>query len=141
VEPTLEPLPFAPRIAWRLARELARADRRGALPLAECLARTHARLRDRGLGHDAAASSALLLLALGLRERGADHAFVTERLRAHGEADAARAAFESARIVRAARPDLDPERQAAFRRRAALVVFLAFAAWGAAGVHLLARLL
>lgn len=83
---------------------------------------------------------AVLLLALGLRERGADHSRVTERLRAHGEAAAARAAFESACIVRAERPDLDPDRQAAFRRRAAVILFLAFAAWGAAGVHLLGRL-
>jgi hypothetical protein len=140
MEPMLEPLPLAPRAAWRMARELARAEGRGPLSVAECLDRTRSLLHARGLGHEEAASSALLLLALGLRERGADHSRVTERLRTHGEAAAVRAAFESARIVRAERPDLDPDRQAAFRRRAAVILFLAFAAWGAAGVHLLGRL-
>ena len=43
------------------------------------------------------------------------------------------AALESARVVRASRPDLDPERLAAVRRRASVIVFLLFAVWGAAG--------
>ena len=35
--------------------------------------------------------------------------------------------------MRAARPDLDPERLTAVRRRAGMIVFLLFAVWGAAG--------
>jgi hypothetical protein len=126
------------RAGWRLARALARADRRGAL--AEPLEHARLRLRAEGMSSDEAHDEALLLLALGLREGGADHARVVERLHPHGAAAAARAALESARIVRSTRPDLDPERLAAFRRRAAVAIFLAFAAWGALGVHLLERL-
>ena len=126
-------LPCEPRLAWRLAREIAVAERRGPAALAESLERTRDRLRALGLELEEAASSALLLFALGLRDRGLGHVAVVAALRPHGDAAAHRAALESARVVRAARPDLDPERLTAVRRRAGMIVFLLFAAWGAAG--------
>lgn len=129
------------RTAWRMARARARAERAGRVALAAQLARTAERLRARGHDPEEVESAALLLLALGLRDRGVDHSGVIERLRDYGEALAARAALESARVVRLGRPDLDPRRQETLRRRAAVLVFLAFAAWGAVGAHLIGRLL
>jgi hypothetical protein len=136
----LEAFGLEPHAVWRMARALARAERAGSAPLSRALARTAERLRGSGRDPERAGSAALLLLALGLRDRGVDHAGVVERLRAHGEAMATRTALESARLVRLTRPDLDPLRLEALRRRAAVIVFLAFAVWGAIGAHLLARL-
>jgi hypothetical protein len=143
MEATMEPtrddvlLPCEAGLAWRLARDIARAERRGADSLAESLERTRERLHALGLELEDAASSALLLFALGLRDRGLGHVAVVAALRPHGDAAARRAALESASIVRASRPDLEPERLAALRRRAAVTVFALFAAWGAAGAWIL----
>jgi hypothetical protein len=130
-------LPCEPGLAWRLAREIAGAERRGAAALAQSLDHTRDRLHALGLELEEAASSALLLFALGLRDRGLGHVAVVAALRPHGDAAARRAALESARVVRASRPDLDPERLAALRRRGAVIVFVLFAAWGAAGAWIL----
>jgi hypothetical protein len=43
-------------------------------------------------------------------------------------------------VVRLTRPDLDPRRLEARRRWGAVLVFLAFAVWGAVGAHLLLQL-
>jgi hypothetical protein len=136
----LDVLGLEARAAWRMARALARAERAGSARLSLQLARAAEQLRGRGHDPEQAGSAALLLLAIGLRERGIDHVGVIERLRDRGEAVATRAALDSARVVRLTRPDLDPRRQEVLRRRVAVIVFLAFALWGAIGAHLFGRL-
>jgi hypothetical protein len=124
------------REALGLARRLARADARGGSQRGVGKARR--RLCDAGLTDDEAGYAALVLLAFGLRERGFDHARVATRLRAHTDpATASAAALESARIVRHTRPDLEPERLDALRRRASVIIFISFALWGALGVQIL----
>ena len=128
------------REAVGLARTLARAERRGWSH--GTLAKVRRELRDAGLAEPEALHAALVLLALGLRERGIPHLRVADRLRAHADLHAAEAAaLESARIVRRALPDLEPARLDALRRRASLLIFAASALWGALAAQLLGRVL
>ena len=127
------------REAVGLARTLARAETRGR---SGTLVKARRELRDAGLTEPEALHAALVLLALGLRERGIPHLRVADRLRAHGDLPAAEAAaLDSARIVRRALPDLEPARLDALRRRASLLIFAASALWGALAAQLLRRVL
>lgn len=138
VDAELEKFRIPIREALGLARRLARANARGGSR--QGIAKARQRLGDAGLADDEAGHAALVLLAFGLRERGFDHARVVTRLRAHADpAMASAAALDSARIVRRARPDLEPERLDALRRRASVMIFVSFALWGAIGVQIFKR--
>jgi hypothetical protein len=126
--------------ASRAARRLARAERRGALRLGYALAGMRQELARLGLEAEAQREGALVLLALGLRRCGLPHAHVVQRLEDWASpALASAAALRGAALLREGRPTPDPARLAAARRRAAVLIFLAFVAWGALGVELLVR--
>jgi len=126
--------------AWHLSRRLSqRAGKRARTRLGP----VRERLESVGLDPEAASDGALLLLALGLRESGMDHAGVARCLRALADdVDATQAAFRSAHLCRAsgAETQLDEEAAAAVRRRAGAMVFLAFLVWGMLGVQIFSRL-
>lgn len=129
-----------PRATARAARSLALAERAGPARLARALDDAAGSIPAPGLDAAARREAALALLAVGLRGRGLAHADVAQRLGAWTSPGVARsAALRGAALARALWPAWTPQRLAAARRRAAVVIFLAFATWGALGVAMLAH--